>query len=220
LGRTGSNLFCQYLSSTGALGHPLEYFNAAGRRPLGLPDYPDEPDEQIECVLTIGATANGIYGIKLFPAQLDRIAQSVRWTQRLPNLRFVLLERHDLVAQAISWLRAEQTNRWRATMPMQGAEVYDAGRIRDFLRLAARDYARWRVFFARNGVTPLVVAYEELTAMPQACVDRVASLFGLEGKTPIDVRKVDLTIQRDAVSAEWRARFLAEQRNLDELDTL
>jgi len=219
-GRSGSNLFCQYLSSTGVLGHPLEYFNGAGRRLLGFPDYPDEPDEQIECVLTFGTGANGIYGLKLFPEQLARVARSVRWTEQLPGLRFVLLERRDLVAQSVSWLRAEQTNRWRAGMAAQAPEVYDAGRILDLLRRAARDNARWRVFFARNDISPVIVAYEDLVASPQACVDRIARLFGLEGRAPIDASKVDLTIQRDALSAEWTARFIAEQRNLDELDEL
>ena len=219
-GRTGSNLLCQYLASTGVLGHPLEYFNGAGRRLLGFPDYPDEPAKQIECVLTLGATANGIYGVKLFPEQLDRVAASVRWTQRLPSLRFVLLERMDLVAQAVSWLRAEQTDRWRANMTAQGPETYDAGRIRDLLRRAVRDNARWRAFFARNAIAPVAVTYEDLTASPQACVDRIARLFGLDGCAPIDDRKVELTIQRDALSAAWRARFLAEERNLDKLDEL
>jgi hypothetical protein len=47
-GRSGSNLLGQYLSSTGMLGNPLEYFNGAGRRMLGQPDYPDDPSRQID----------------------------------------------------------------------------------------------------------------------------------------------------------------------------
>ena len=109
-GRSGSNLLCQYLSSTGLLGHPLEYFNAAARRMLDHPDFPDGPEEQIERVLTIGATANGIFGIKVVPAQFDLAARSIHWTRRLPNLAFVLLKRRDLLGQAISNLRATQTN--------------------------------------------------------------------------------------------------------------
>lgn len=107
-GRSGSNLLCQYLSSTGLLGHPLEYFNGPGRRRLGYPAFPDAPEKQIDCILTIGATANGIYGVKVFPNHLDLIAKSVRWTQLLPNLAFVLLKRRDLLGQAISSLRAAQ----------------------------------------------------------------------------------------------------------------
>src|ERR1700687_5667641 len=92
-GRSGSNLLCQYLSSTGMLGNPLEYFNGAGRRMLGQPDYPDDPARQIDWILTAGATPNGIYGVKIFPAQFDQVEKAIRWTEMLPNLAFVLLRR-------------------------------------------------------------------------------------------------------------------------------
>jgi LPS sulfotransferase NodH len=63
--RSGSNLMCQYLSSTGRLGYPLEYFNGPARRALGLPNFPDSPGSQIDAILRIGATQNGIYAVKL-----------------------------------------------------------------------------------------------------------------------------------------------------------
>jgi LPS sulfotransferase NodH len=220
VGRSGSNLLCQYLSSTGSLGHPLEYFNAAARRILGYPDFPDQPDKQIDCVLTIGATANGIYGIKVFPAQLDLVAKAILWTRLLPNLQFVRLTRHDLLGQAISLARATQTGQWRAIMTPQRPESYDGAKIYECLRAVARERTRWDVFFARNGIAPTVIAYEDLVADPQACVDRVARLFDLPGKAAIETGQVDLTIQRDATTMEWRARFSAEFGNLDELDAL
>jgi LPS sulfotransferase NodH len=219
-GRSGSNLLCQCLSSTGLLGHPLEYFNGAGRRMLGYPDFPDEPDKQIDCILTIGATANGIYGTKVFPSQLDLVVTATRWTPRLPDLKFVLLKRRDLLGQAISSVRAAQTNQWRSTMATQGSAAYDGARIYERLCAVARDYARWDVFFARNGIEPTVIAYEELMADPQAAVDKVASLFGLQGRAPIRTGDIHLEIQRDATTQEWKARFRDEYRNLDELDVL
>jgi hypothetical protein len=48
------------------LGRPLEYFNGPGRRALGMPDFPDAPELQIEAVLRLGATPNGVYAVKLF----------------------------------------------------------------------------------------------------------------------------------------------------------
>jgi trehalose 2-sulfotransferase len=219
-GRSGSNLLCQCLSSTGVLGHPLEYFNGAGRRMLGYPDFPDEPDKQIDCILTIGATANGIYGTKVFPSQLDLVKTATRWTPRLPNLKFIRLKRRDLLGQAISSLRAAQTNQWRSTMAAQTSAVYDGAGIYERLRAAARDYARWDIFFARNGIEPTVIAYDELIADPQAAVDKVADLFGLQGRAPIRADDIHLEIQRDAATDDWKARFYDEYRNLDELDVL
>ena len=219
-GRSGSNLLCQYLSSTGLLGHPLEYFNAAGRRMFGLPDYPDEPDKQVDCIRTVGATRNGIYGVKIFPAQLDVVAKSIRWSERLPGLRFVRLGRRDLLGQAISWSRALQTGQWQSTVPACAPADYDADQIHQCLRAAASDDARWGIFFARNGIEPAAIMYEDLVADPQEAVDRVASIFGLCGVARIAPNKVDLVVQRDATTEEWRARFLAERRDLDAIGEL
>jgi trehalose 2-sulfotransferase len=206
-GRSGSTLLCQYLSSSGVLGHPLEYFNAAGRRMLDHPDYPDDPKAQVDCVLTMGATANGIYGLKLFPDQFDRIAKSFDWTRMLPNLAFVVLRRRDLLAQAISMVRAVQTGQWRSAMPMQGSAVYDGSRIYQCLRAVARDFARWDVFFARKAIEPTRLWYEDLVLNPQGAVDAVASLFGLRGQASARIEETDLKVQRDALTEIWRERF-------------
>jgi LPS sulfotransferase NodH len=219
-GRSGSNLLCQYLSSTGVLGHPLEYFNGGGRRTLGCPEYPDDPVEQIDWILTKGGTPNGIYGVKIFPWQFDRIEQSLHWTKLLPNLAFVLLRRRDLLGQAISTVRAAQTNQWRSTMAAQGSAAYNGAQIYERLQGAVNDYARWDIFFARKAITPTIIVYEELLADPQSAVDRVADLFGLGGRARVTDRSIDVAIQRDVITAEWRARFLDEYRDRDGLDLL
>jgi trehalose 2-sulfotransferase len=218
--RSGSNLLCQYLASTGRLGKPLEYFNAAGRRVHDHPDFPDDPARQIECILTLGATANGIYGLKLFPAQFDTVAKSIPWARMLPGLEFVLLERRDVLGQAISVVRAAQTRQWRSTMIPQGTPVYDGAAIRNSLHAAARDYARWQVFFARNGIDPTIMLCEDLVADPQRAVDQVAALFGLSGQTPIDPGRINLVIQRDALNEAWKQRFRSEERDTSKLDLI
>jgi trehalose 2-sulfotransferase len=219
-GRSGSNLLCRYLSSTGMLGNPLEYFNGSGRRLLGYPEYPDDPSRQIDWILTEGATPNGIFGLKIFPAQVEQIEKSIRWTDLLPNLRFVLLKRRDILGQALSAVRAMQTEQWRASMPERGSALYDGAQIYERLQIAARDYARWNIFFARRAVAPAVIIYEDLLADPQSAVDQVADLFGLRGQARAAGERIDLKIQRDAITEEWRARFLDEYRDRNELDLL
>jgi LPS sulfotransferase NodH len=219
-GRSGSNLLCQYLSSTGMLGNPLEYFNGSGRRRLGYPEYPDDPAKQIDWIVTEGATPNGIYGLKIFPAQIEQIEKSIRWTEMLPDLKFVLLKRRDILGQALSVVRAMQTEQWRASMPARGPVRYDGAQIYQRLQIAARDYARWDIFFARKAVAPAIITYEDLLAGPQSAVDQVADLFGLRGRAHAASERIDLEIQRDATTEEWRQRFLAEYRDRNALDLL
>jgi len=70
------------------------------------------------------------------------------------------------------------------------------------LRAAAGDYARWYVFFARNGIEPTIIAYEDLIANRQAAVDKVASLFGLQGRAPIKVEDIRF-LTSTAILMNW-----------------
>jgi trehalose 2-sulfotransferase len=217
--RSGSNLFCQYLSSTGQLGYPLEYFNGPGRRTLGLPDFPDAPELQIDAILHLGATPNGVYAVKLFASQFAVFSRRVRWTDLLPNLHFVYLSRDDLLGQAISWSRALQTSQYRSTQPATQIAVYNADHIRSQLVAIARERAQWEAFFARTGIEPLRITYERFLENRSSHVGLVADLVNVENPV-VDQRKIDLVIQRDAVTEEWRQRFRAESGDPNVLDDL
>jgi trehalose 2-sulfotransferase len=211
--RSGSNLLGQWLASTSVLGRPLEYFNGPARRELGLPNYPDDVSAQLAAILDIGRTANGVYGVKLFASQFDAIA-GTDWTAALPGLRFVHLERRDVVGQAISWARALQTQSYRSTSPARGAAQYDRDLIHTRLIEVIQQQARWRLYFARNGLAPLTVVYEEMLGDPQGVIESVGRLAELPDRPAIDHRRVDLEVQSDAISAEWRVRFLSEVGDL------
>jgi LPS sulfotransferase NodH len=217
--RSGSNLLCQVLSRTDRLGHPLEYFNGPGRRALGLPDFPDAPELQIEAILRLGATPNGVYAVKLFASQFAAVSRRLRWMEGLPNLHFVYLSRDDLLGQAISWARALQTEQYRSTQPAKRPAVYDADLIRSRLIAILRERAQWEAFFARTGIEPLRIVYERFLEDQSSYVDRVANLVDIENPA-VDRRMVDVVMQRDAVTEEWKQRFRAENGDPNMLDDL
>jgi LPS sulfotransferase NodH len=196
------------LTSTGVLGRPLEYFNGPARRVLDHPDFPDDPEAQLAAITNLGATPNGVYGFKLFMSQFDQVART-RWPCRLPGLTFVYLERRDVLGQAISWVRAGQTGQYRSTSPVQGTPAYDPLLIRARLSMLLVEQARWRDYFAVNAVTPLFLVYEDVLRAPARAVRAVGRRVGLALPPRIDLDLVDLAIQRDALSDDWRARFIA-----------
>lgn len=212
--RSGSNFLAQLLTSTGELGRPLEYFNGPARRTLDHPDYSDDPETQLQVITKLGATENGIYGFKLFIHQFDLVSQT-RWAVRLPNLAFVHLERRDVLGQAISWARARQTGQYRSTSASGGLPVYDGPTIAHCLSIIISEQARWRAYFAVNGLTPLTMFYEDLMDDPDAAVEAMGRLMRLPGPPHPNRALIDLAIQRDDLSAEWRARFLAEHGDLN-----
>lgn len=218
--RSGSNLLCQLLESTGVLGRPREYFNGHGRRVFDNPAYPDDPQEQIRQILSTGATPNGVYGLKIFAHQHDWIAGQIAWTRLLPRLCFVRLKRVDLLRQAISWVRAMQSGQYRWGQPGDAEAHYDGAQIALQLRSLVTEYARWDLYFARNGIAPLHLTYEGLTQDPQAAVASVARHLGVTGPVAVQPSLVTVQIQRNSDSEDWRARFLREYGDRDLMETL
>jgi LPS sulfotransferase NodH len=215
--RSGSNFLCELLCSTDVLGKPTEYLNPAALSRLGLPDHPCSPLLRIEQALRLGVTANGVYGLKIFDRHVDDVGQ-LGLFDRLPRLSFVFLTREDLLAQALSLARAEQTQQWRSTRVATGPAVYDAQRIRRCLEELVRAEARWRMFFARNGLNPLRLSYDGLVADPLTAVRSIAKHVAIDGEFDIDLSRVETEVQRDETSGVWRERFLREHRDLRYLD--
>ena len=215
--RSGSNLLCSVLDSTGLLGHPTEYFNGPTRRRRGLAGYPDDPEAQLEKVLDLGATPNGVYGLKIFTYQFDEV-RGTRWAERLPRLAFVNLIREDVVGQAISLVRALQTGQWSHADPIDGREVYDFDRIDAELKRIIHSRERWSYYLGRNGLATLHLTYEAVVRSPQRAAEAVADLVGLDERAIVDMSKVNLERQSDAVSDEWRARFISRARDLRRFD--
>jgi len=207
--RSGSNFLCQVLESTGELGRPREYLNGPARRALDDPTFPDDAPSQAERVRA-SASANGVYGLKVFPDQYHRASAQIRLVDAFPNAVFVRLRRADALGQAISWLRALQTGQYRSTQPLLAQSAYDGGLILERLVEIARLEASWDVYFARTQIVPLQLVYETVMADPAAAAEAVAARLGLGKRPIIDPRAVDLRLQRGTEAETWRARFLAE----------
>ncbi|GJD44211.1 Trehalose 2-sulfotransferase [Methylobacterium cerastii] len=216
--RSGSNYICEILSSTGALGRPREYFNGAARRIHDDPAYPDDPHAQIERILTMGATGNGIYGLKLFPGLFDTVAPHLKLTEGLPNLHFVRLRRLDVLGQAMSWVRSIQTRQFRSTETAASAPHYDGAAIQHYVGQVCQRNARWDMFFARTGIRPIELVYESVAGDPQSAADAIAAVLGLADRPRIEAGVVRLAVQRDAITDAWRERFHSEYGDRNYID--
>lgn len=209
--RSGSSFLRRLLKSTGVLGDPWEQFStrAVVTRMLRDPAF-------LAAQLERASTTNGVYGLKVFTPHFD-MARRTRWAERLPNVHFVHLRRHDLLGQALSLVRAQQTLQYKATVSAEGAPRYDRRLIADRLTRLAHGHARWESYFARNGIVPLRLVYEELVADPQGAVDAVRCLVDVES-SEVDLSQVELTVQADEVTEEWRRRFIGEMGDRTYLD--
>jgi len=208
--RAGSTYLCQLLASTGLLGVPRKYLNVMGR--WGQLDQSRPTDLRLlfNRARSAGATANGVYGLKAHADHFAAIAAVVDPLLILPDLEFVHIRRQDILGQAISWVRANQTQQFLETDSKRTEPVYDAAMIRAFLHMLVEQNTAWERFFAAAGRMPLTITYEHLMQNPQQQVDLIAKLVGVDLPVPIVLARVTIRIQRDALNAAWRRQFLHE----------
>ena len=210
--RSGSTLLCELLASTSRLGNPDEFL----RHTEFAARFEREPALRDE-VLRQATSANGVFGLKLFSQQFD-VTSKARWIERLPNLRFIHLERQDLLGQAISLVKALQTDQYFASQAASSAPRYDRKAIARHMARIAEGQARWRCYFARNGIIPLWLSYERIVADPTAAVTAVAAHVGVDEQVIPDPSRLNVAVQRDELSEEWRTRFIAETGDMAYLD--
>jgi trehalose 2-sulfotransferase len=208
--RCGSTYLARLCRSTGLLGHPREYFSGLDR----VRSVNASPEAHLAQWVGQTVTRNGVYGLKVFANQFD-LARKSRWAEHLPNLRFVHIERLNVLEQAISLVRARQTLAFERGQAAQGEPVYNQRNIASTLERIALNQARWSCWFARNGIAPLRLTYEGIASHPRSAVDLIAEQVGIEVPPPIEPA---MEIQRDRLSDAWRERFLAESRDLGYLD--
>jgi LPS sulfotransferase NodH len=204
--RTGSSLLLGLLDSTGVAGRPQAYFRAPDEhlwaRRWQLPGTHDggfSYRDYVQAALTHGRTPNGVFGAKLMWGTLDEMlgklaavspdvtgADMNLLTRTFGVTRFVHVRREDVVAQAVSWLRAEQTGTWYlgGNGEISGATgagrppAYDRRRITALIRTIGAHHAAWQAWFASAGIEPYEVRYEQLAAEKSATVAGVLTFLG------------------------------------------
>jgi LPS sulfotransferase NodH len=122
------------------------------------------------------------------------------------SLRLVYLHRDDVVAQAVSWARAEQTGYWQRGDASSRKPAIDVDQIDELIRTIQAHNAAWISWFAEQGVRPHLVTYEALAAEPERTVRTI--LDHLDVKAPAAWRATSTQAkQADEVNAEWVRRY-------------
>ena len=122
-------------------------------------------------------------------------------------VKWVRITREDELRQAISFVRAAQTESCNSNMATKSEPVYDADAIVSALARISNENSDWDVYFAHNNITPLHITYEQLTRDMDATIRRIMSFI----ETPIDVVPEPQTKkQGDSINKEWAERFLTQ----------
>jgi LPS sulfotransferase NodH len=226
--RTGSTLLCGLLRATGVAGRPESYFRlpdeadwaarwGVERRSDGSLRYADFA----RAAVAAGTTANGAFGARVMWGTLDHMLAGLRagrpevagtdldlLTEAFGPLRFVHLHRADVVAQAVSWARAEQTGYWQEGDVAAAEPAFDIVQIRSLVATIEEHNAAWRSWFASVGARPFELRYEDVVADPAGALRGVLTFLGLDWPGGHRV-EAGTRRQADEVSADWIARYHA-----------
>jgi len=238
--RTGSSLLLGLLESTGIAGRPQAYFRSPDellwadrwqipRTAEGGFDYAD----YVQAALTAGRTDNGVFGAKLMWGTVDEVVDKLAaiypdqngndvalLDRAFGRTRFVFLKREDVLAQAVSWLRAEQTGTWfiggngeiSGSAGSGQAPSFDADGIRHFVEVIREHNAAWEAWFASWRIQPHVVRYEELDLDMVATTRGILDFLGLNAPKGCTIAARHQR-QADELSREWIKRYRTELGN-------
>lgn len=237
LPRSGSNLLCEALTSTGRHGNPDEWLNqdrwAWNCARFGLPENQTSMPEMIRALQQNLRSLNGVFSHKILMYSFDFLLHELRKEPDFashsdgqilravfPELHMVYIRRRDRVAQAISLLKAEQSAVWHHNDkklhridPIHFSWIGIHNLIQDL----QNQEARWDRLFRESGLPVEEVIYEDLVADTVSEVNRLIKALPIESPSyQRDLRKLHHKKTRDATNKEWRHRYEALLEKADQ----
>jgi trehalose 2-sulfotransferase len=221
--RAGSTYFSHALWRTGCLGAPLEYLNFDPAGPYSFAAQAPAAQLQLwRSVLRRRCSRNGVFGLKAFPTQLQRLQRTnpellaevlATLLPRDRPRRIIYLRRRDRVAQAVSYARASMSGVWRKEQ-----ESANAGRIEyshEALEAAERGIvfqeSVWGRMFSDLRADALTLWHEDVLDDPAAAAAAAAEYLGvtIDPDAALDVPQIER--QSGAGAAEWKARYASSR---------
>lgn len=210
--RCGSHFLGHQMRALNCFGYPLEYLNPGNwpiwerrARRAGATD-------TLQFIKSVRTGPNGVFSVKLHHEHLEAFVNHESDPLRY---RFIQLHRRDLVRQAVSFARAQQTGAWISDMPERAEARYDRDLIAAKVEAIAEFNAGWRSFLASLGVQPLELFYEDVVADRKGTMRRIAAYLDLElpdASTCEDVFQPKAQRASNDPTEAWVERFKAESR--------
>lgn len=231
--RCGSHLLAEALQTTGIGGRPDEYFHTnrygqlQNKTGLIAELYGKRTLEEFrDMVLEFGSSENGVFGIILHWDSLPHIIDNYHSLPQYQNLnaaelfddlfhnpKYIWIKRRDKVRQAISWVKAKQSDVWHSRKGSDSQPQLEESFEYDFFKLEVH-YKRfieaengWSKFFKTHDIEPFVVVYEDLTQnFEQTALDL---LDFLEIPYPDDLVFQERTLRKQAnsLNEQWAAKY-------------
>jgi len=205
--RCGSHLLGHLLCATGMLGSPLEYFSKGRLRDWQGKLEAVSRQDLFQKLFRRRTSPSGWFGVKAHWPQFEQITGDAELFPLFNFTRSIHIERRDRIAQAISWVIAQQSSAWISFHETSEEPTYDFAAIQNAIAVIDDQTATWKQFFSTQGLQPLTVFYEDLVENPEQTVDAVLTHCGLS-RDPAQARTIHQpTRQASARNTSWAERY-------------
>lgn len=224
--RSGTTLLCDLLAETGVTGRPNSFYRAQSvthfANQFGVADGPDFERRYLTAIIAEGRGETDLFSMRVMWPSLPEISAKLstlfpnettdasRMAAAFGSPLYLSVTRKDKVAQVISRIKAEQSGLWHRAangrVREQGgtyrAPHYDRAAIHASIAETSAHEGEWRMWFAREDITPLELSYEDLSADSVGAIRRL--LIALH-RDPSAADQVAPRTARlaDATNAEW-----------------
>lgn len=216
--RTGSTLIADLLHRAGVATGCEEFFESGNVMPrrllpaLGLSMAEAEGDitRYVERIKAHWPAGPG----RFLTVKIHR-HHFTEWTRHgldlerhFPQARYLVCNRGDYLKQAVSALKANQTESWASDQKPRRAPVYDFAELRAQIDLLIREQLEWEAYFSQRSIEPYRLTYETLDRNYRASVRDICAWLGSPlSRWQLMVLRTSMKRQRDGINQEWEARY-------------
>lgn len=209
--RCGSHMLGHALYETNKFGFPLEY-----AQPTNLEEWKrrfgcDDIISVMEELMRRRTSPNGVFGIKIHYTHLEQFGGFENLVKLFPDAYYVLLNREDVLEQAVSLSIASQTGVWiSGQKPIKEDPVYDFSHIDKCLKDTIINNSLWRYTLAGSGCRYIDMSFEKIRGNLPHAIKEISSFIDIEISND-ELPKEQATIkQSNQRNVEWAAKFSAD----------
>ena len=207
--RSGSNYLAQVIGSSGITNIAGEFLNYdTVLHQQRLRGFSSLREHFISLTTTLGV--NGTLACKLGVTQIALLHRAGILEEIAQVAKFLLIERSDLLGQAISMQIAAQTGQWTSEMKSRISPdmlKFDKADIERTMRSIMLQQGLFRLFFGMNGMDYFHVNYESLLSDGPAVTKMLAEWLGYP-HLKFDFNLPKIKKQAGEMNAVWRRGFL------------
>lgn len=210
INRSGSSVISEYLRATrefSGFGEPLSHGLVIERcEQHGLTTFKNYLDWLMENICVPGTE----FGMKANLDQVLMLLRSGAVGRYFANVKWIFVQRVDVVAQAVSYSIAQQTQQWVSLKNQEDTQPeYRFNELESLLYEFSDTYAAIMALLGSSGISPYHLTYEQFRSDPEVETVRLAQYLGVKRPT-IDTKKLRMEKQASDLNRQFCDRFVRD----------